>query len=47
MEIQVGDEPLALGEIIPMENKFGLVISEVLDGKKEILKKMNRNGEID
>lgn len=48
MEIQVGNEPLALGEIIPMENKFGLVISEVIaDGKNKMLKKMNRNGEID
>lgn len=47
VDIYVGDEKIAVGEIIPMEDKFALVISEVLSINGEFLKNVRKNGEVE
>lgn len=46
VDIYVGDEKIAIGEIIPMENNFGLAITEVLDSSGDFLKQVRKNGEL-
>lgn len=46
VDIYVGDEIIAIGEVIPMDSNFGLAITEVLDAKGNFLKKVRKNGDI-
>lgn len=47
VDIFVGQEKIAIGEIIPMENNFALVISEVSDVNGDFLRNIRKNGEIE
>lgn len=45
VDIYVGDEKIAIGEIIPMDDNFGLAITEVLDSSGAFLKGVRKNGD--
>lgn len=47
VDICVGQKKIAIGEIIPMENNFALVISEVVAENGDYLKNIRKNGEVE
>ncbi|GAB6441220.1 MULTISPECIES: FliM/FliN family flagellar motor switch protein [Bacillus cereus group] len=47
VNIYVGEEKIAIGEVILMDKNFGLRVTEVISKKGEFLKNISKNGEIE
>lgn len=47
VDIFIGDEKIAIGEIILMDDNFGLRVTEVVSKNGEFLKNVKKNGEIE
>ena len=47
VDVYVGSEKVAVGEVVVMEDKFALVVSEAISNKGDFLKKVKKNGEVE
>lgn len=47
VDVYVGSEKIAVGEVVVMEDKFALVVSEAVSRKSQFLSKVKKNGDVE
>ena len=47
VDVYIGSEKIAIGEIVPMGDNFALIVNEVISKNGDFLKNLNKDGELE